>query len=238
MAIDHIQRELNDHRSFGKSLRINRASVSVASLLFIFGIVAVLWNLRSTLRTLNNDYSTIGSPRFWRVFWSTLGENDAVTALLYATVYGGPILLILAVALFLYSAVSRNSLYGKLYRDYLDRGYLALARETGLRVSENKKSGSISVDLLTHPSLSQQDNESLLGYVRQQVGAGGPQVVQWVTALGKSKALDRPVSLAQIIPGTPDGPLLSASKHERRAVVVINPKPGEKVTALRTYDVK
>ncbi|SED57037.1 hypothetical protein [Ruania alba] len=238
MAIDQIQRELSDHRSFGKSLRLERGSQAVALLFLMFGGIGVLWNLRSTMRTLDNDFSLIGSRQFWRVFWSTYGENDVVTVWLYVIVIGAPIMLLIALAFFLYSMISRNALYAKLYRDYLDRGYLALARETGLRVSSDKKSQPLSVDLLTHPSLSEQDNDGLLQHVRQQVGTGGPQVVQWETALGKPRALARPVPLAQVMPGMPEGPLLSASKHARRAVVVIHPQAGQKATALRAYDVK
>ncbi|QOR70056.1 hypothetical protein IM660_15685 [Ruania alkalisoli] len=238
MSITQLQSQFTDPHRFGKSLRIERPAMAFAGLVLMFAVVGLLWNLRSTIRTLDNDFSAIGSSRFWRVFWSTLGEDQVTSVWLNFVVYGPPILLVLAALLFAYAMISQNALYRRLHQAYLERGYLALARETGLRVSTGKKGEVLSVDLLTHPSLSEQDNESLLQYVRQQVAAGGPQVVEWETTMSKARSTGRPFPLARYVPGTPEGPVLSIRKRDRQAVVVINPKPGKKATAVDAYDVK
>ncbi|WP_159623305.1 hypothetical protein [Ruania rhizosphaerae] len=238
MSITQLQSQFTDPHRFGKSLRIERPTMAAAGIALMFAVIGLLWNLRSTLRTLDNDFSAIGSSRFWRVFWSTLGEDQATSVWLNFVVYGPPILLVLAAVLFAYAMISQNALYRRLHQAYLERGYLALAQPTGLRVSIDRKSAGLDVDLLTHPSMSEQQNAELLAHVRQQVAAAGPQVAQWETALTKGKVAGRPLPLAQILPGLPEGPLLSASKRDRQAVVVIAPKPGEKATAVRSYDVK
>ncbi|MBZ2196473.1 hypothetical protein [Occultella gossypii] len=232
MSITTLHQELSDPRQFAKRVKISRGSTAFGTMCLVLGGLLALWNLRSTLRTLDNDLSTIGSPLFWRVFWSTNGEGQAVSYWLYLVVYGPVVLVTLGLLVLGYALISRQAAQRKLYDAFRRRGYVAIGTPIGLSVRADRKSPPRPVQILTHPSLSVQANADLAQAIQRQVVQAGPQVTEWEKAARRAGVVGGLVPLSQIFPGTPQGPMLgTGTELSDGAVVIDSAKPGGKPTS-------
>ncbi|TDE88012.1 hypothetical protein EXU48_24350 [Occultella glacieicola] len=229
MSVATLQQELSDPNVFAKRVKVTRGSTGLAALCLMIAAVLALWNLRSTLRTLDNDLSAIGSARFWTVFWSTNGADQVVSYWLYAVVYGPVVLGVIGLLALAYSLVSRRAAQRALYEDFRRRGYVAIGTPIGLSVRVDRKSPPREVHLLSHPSFSEQANLELAQSIQGQVFHGGPRVTQWEKDLRQAGVLARPVPADRFFPGTPPGPMLGTGEKLHSGVVVIDSeKPGGK----------
>lgn len=212
-----LQQSLSTREGFMKRVKPPRGSSAAAGIVLLLAAVGVLWNARSSWATLREpDYSHLDLG-FWEVFFDTVGGDPFWTVVVWAPVAVLP----LAAAFFAYTLVTKRSHLAKLYERFLRGGYIAIASPLGITAQNGNN--TVKVDLLTHPSLTEQQNAQVLGSVLAALPADKKSSVSLGKQLGKAGLAARvPVPVSQIFPGFPDGPLLTV--HQRDAAIVLPPK--------------
>lgn len=235
MSLNALVQDVSAPEGFVANVKVDRAATGVGIGALVLAGIGVLWNLRSTLRSMDDNPGV----SFLRIFFSTHGTNDAATVLLNLTVWGPVVLIPIAIGFFVYSAITSKSHKEELFRTFQSRGYVAIAEPSGMTFQADRKSEVKTVELLTHPSLTAQQNADLARDVLTRVLSGGEASKEAASLAARNAGVQgRPVPLAQVLPGFPEGPLLTLGDEKRRGCVVIMPDPAKPKASPQIYNIK
>jgi len=214
MSNTQVQTEISTADGFARRVVVARPAVSVAKGLIAVAVIALAYNLFSTIRTLA-DYPGLN---FFQVFLSTQGDNPVSSIWFTLLVWAPIVVLPLALIFYIYARTTAARVDNAAYLDFASNGYVVTQRPIGFAAMNGNT--AVQVHLLSHPAVTPEAYEQAYAAITGYLASLDKKALK-KTATSLGKIASAPLPATQLVPTVPAELMLSSPIGKTEWVAVL-----------------
>jgi len=221
-----LESVLGTEEGFRRSIRYTSGADTALLGVLLFAVFGVVYNVLSTLDTIDGSSRLTVRDDFWFMFFVVRGESGNISPIIWAMVWLPVIAVPVMLGLLIYSRATRGGAILKVYEQYRRAGFVAELMATGVSVNLNNSFGPLYA--LASPNVPPDWMPAAIQQLRgQSVDRLSGAVA---TGFGKQAVQGKVVD-----PSLPEGIFITGQAKNNKSTVRIAVPIGDDYTRLKLW---